>query len=384
MFLSNIGSKCNLHSLQEIDFRNSDFGSDDIVQFLNCLEGNSCIRELRIAYCKLTLSSLKTLAKWMKQNNSLSYLDISGNDLVGCEGIEALADALKSNHTLHELHLSPCDITDDPSVLTNLLTWNKCIQRVHVGNWRNKVMMPKLYIYISALFEGMKYNDSIVELHLVGIWSNKSYLFDMLSCNCTLRILYLTNCNIVGDCGELPSSYRQNTCLQSLCLVIVTGVTSSFLKGLRYMSSLKDLCIGRTDMNSTDVCTLVKNIKPCGSIQQLTLINNKIGPEAGAALADLIKNNHSIQGLDLHGNNLGSDGVIALATAIRGSGLCKLNLVDNKIGSVGAEVLAKELNYSNRCIQEIDLRLNPIGSSGAAALAKVLRQHSVEGLFAVY
>ena len=60
--------------------------------------------------------------------------------------------------------------------------------------------------------------------------------------------------------------------------------------------------------------------------------------------------------------------------------MCKLNLVDNKIGSVGSELLAKELNYGNRCIQEIDLRHNSIGSGGAAALAKVLRQHSVEGV----
>ena len=388
MFLSNIGSKCNLQFLQKVDFGSSDLGSDDIVGFLHCLEGNSCIRELQLANCKLTSSNLKTLANWVKQKTSLSCLDISGNELVGCEGIEALADALKSSHTLHELCLSPCDITDNPSVLTNLLTWNKSIQRLYVINRKDDVMTPKVDINISALFEGMKYNDSIVELHLTGFWSKKIFLFDMLSCNCTLRSLYLRGCNVVGDCGELPSSFRQNTCLQSLYLVIVKGVSSSLLKGLRYMSSLKDLRIESTAIKSTDVCTLVENIKHCGSLQHLTLMYDRIGPEAGAALADLIKNNHSIQELDLHGNNLGSDGVIALATAISGSGLHKLNLGSNKIGSVGAEALANELNYSNRCIQEIDLRDNPIGSSGAAALAKVFRQHSVEkwfgDLFAVY
>ena len=403
MFLSNIGSKCNLQSLQKVNFSHSDFESDDIVGFIHCLDGNSCIRKLRIPYCKLTSSNLKTLANWMKQNTTLSCLDISGNDLVGCEGIEALADALKSSHTLHELQLSPCDITDNPSVLTNLLTWNKSIQTLHVNGSEDGVMIPKLDIYISALFDGMKYNDSIVNLSLVGIWLEKTFfdmlscnctlkglymhrciveklLFYTLSCNCTLRSLYLKSCNVVGDCCEFPSSFRPNMCLQSLYYESVTGVTSSFFKGLRYISSLKDLSIKFADMNSTDVCTLVENIKHCGSLQQLTLMYNNIGPEAGAALADLIKNNHSIQELDLHGNNLGSDGFIALAAAIRGSGLCKLNLEGNKIGSVGAEVLAKELNYSDRCIQEIDLADNPIGSSGAAALAKVLKQHSVEGV----
>ena len=48
MFLSNIGSKCNLQSLQEVDFSYSDLGFDDIIGFLHCLEGNSCIRELRL------------------------------------------------------------------------------------------------------------------------------------------------------------------------------------------------------------------------------------------------------------------------------------------------------------------------------------------------
>ena len=313
----------------------------------------------------------------MKQNTSLSCLNISGNELVGCEGIEALADALKSNHTLHQLCLSPCDITDNPSVLTNLLTWNKSIQRLYVDNRKDGVMMPKLDIYISALVEGMKYNNSIVELHLESIWSEKSFLFDMLSCNRTLTSLSLKRCEVVGDCDELPSSFRQNMCLQSLYFEIVTGVTSSFLKVLRYMSSLKDLSIEYANINSTDVCTLVENLKHCGSLQKLSLTYNKIGPEAGAALADLIKNNHSIQELDLHGNNLGSDGVVTLAAAIRGSGLCKLNLVSNMIGSVGAEALAKELHYSNRCIQKISLIDNPIGSSGTAALANLLRQHSV-------
>ena len=384
MFLSNIGSKCNLHSLQKVKFSSSDFISDDIVGFLHCLEGNSCIKCIIMYNCKLASSNLKTLANWVKQNNSLSCLDISFNELVGCEGIEALADALKSNHTLHELRLSPCDITDNPSVLTNLLTWNKSIQRLYVDNRMDEVMNTKLDIYISALFEGMKYNDSIVELHLESICSKKSFLFDMLSCNCTLRSLYLRSCNVVDDCGELPSSFRRNTCLQYLYFFKVTGVTSGFFKWLRFLSSLKDLCIEFIYMKSTVICTLVENIKHCGSLQRLALKHTHIGPEAGAALADLIKNNHSIQELDLQGNNLGSDGVIALATAIRGSGLRKLNLTSNKIGSVGAEALAKELSYSNRCIQEIDLRSNPIGSSGAAALAKVLRQHSVKGRVNVY
>ena len=119
--------------------------SDDIAwDFFIALEGNSCIRELQLAYCKLTSSNLKTLANWVKQKTSLSYLDITGNELVGCEEIEALADALKSSHTLHELRLSPCDSTDNPSVLTNLLTWNKSIQTLYVVSRKDEVMMPKV------------------------------------------------------------------------------------------------------------------------------------------------------------------------------------------------------------------------------------------------
>ena len=153
-------------------------------------------KRITARYCKLTSSSLKTLAKWMKQNTSLNYLDISSNALVGCEGIEALADALKSNHTLHELHLSPCDITDNPSVLTNLLTWNKSIQTLHVTNSKAWTHGAYDQIFIFRLFlEGMKYNDSILHLYLENIWSDKSFLFEMLSCNCTLRSLYLKKCN---------------------------------------------------------------------------------------------------------------------------------------------------------------------------------------------
>ena len=71
--------------------------------------------------CGLSSESLIALGNWIKDNHSLTELDISDNLHIGCEGIEALAEALKYNTTLEELILSPCDITDNPSVITNLL-----------------------------------------------------------------------------------------------------------------------------------------------------------------------------------------------------------------------------------------------------------------------
>ena len=71
--------------------------------FVEHLKNNTTLRTLNLAVCSLTPHSAKSLAEALVTNKHLEELDISDNILLGDDGIQHLALALKVNQGLKML-----------------------------------------------------------------------------------------------------------------------------------------------------------------------------------------------------------------------------------------------------------------------------------------
>jgi hypothetical protein len=70
------------------------------------------ILELGLRYQDITLQQVTRIAKELMANTSLISIDLEGNQKIGCDGAELIADVLKKNRAIIYLNLSECRISD--------------------------------------------------------------------------------------------------------------------------------------------------------------------------------------------------------------------------------------------------------------------------------
>jgi ankyrin repeat protein len=84
------------------------------IYFNNILQGNTSLKYLNVAYCKLSYNSLKSLFALLKEKSSLEVLDIRGNKLVR-EMVDDIVEMLRENSSqglngLQVLHIDKGDL----------------------------------------------------------------------------------------------------------------------------------------------------------------------------------------------------------------------------------------------------------------------------------
>jgi Ran GTPase-activating protein (RanGAP) involved in mRNA processing and transport len=121
-----------------------------------------------------------------------------------------------------------------------------------------------------------------------------------------------------------------------------------------------------------DGCDLVAQfLRDNPSTTSVELRGNNIGPEGASYISQALVGASSIRSLSLEWNSVG-DGLGPLSEALTiNSKLEMLDLRNNRIGPLGASLLARMLS-SNKSIYKIDLRWNEIGSAGAQEIFQAL------------
>ena len=93
-------------SLEKLDMRNSNFGSQSVFKLASVLRVNTRLKVLDIGQCNIQSSDSVHLAKALEENTTtqLQTLRLGGNP-IGSEGAVAFASMLKKNQCLKSLHL---------------------------------------------------------------------------------------------------------------------------------------------------------------------------------------------------------------------------------------------------------------------------------------
>ena len=311
---------------------------DDCFVLLDCI--NECKKEhssfhlnlARVFGSHLTLHTLTltlriseahvvALAEALKQNTSLTQLDLSYND-ISAQGVAALAEALKHNTSLTQLDLSDNDISDQGA---------------------------------ADLAEALKQNTSLTQLDLTD------------------------NDISAQGAAELAEALKQNTSLTQLDLsdndISAQGAVD-LAEALKHNTSLTQLDLSDNDISDQGAADLAEALKQNTSLTQLDLSDNDISAQGAADLAEGLKQNTSLTQLNLSGNDISEGGAAALAEALKqNTSLTQLGLSRNSISDHGAAALVEALKQ-NTSLTQLNLSYNDISDQGAAALAEALKQNT--------
>lgn len=137
------------------------------------------------------------------------------------------------------------------------------------------------------------------------------------------------------------------------------------------------------DVGIQAVVEAIRQNKAWEKLEELDLTRNKLSHESAEHIASLIRESTSLRQMILYENQLGEVGAQTIAESLvyntrKGSGIEKLFLEYNNIGSKGATAFANAL-HKNQSLQHLDLDHNQIGAFGASQIAKALSINARNG-----
>ncbi|KAL7537590.1 hypothetical protein ACHAWF_005832 [Thalassiosira exigua] len=137
------------------------------------------------------------------------------------------------------------------------------------------------------------------------------------------------------------------------------------------LSKKKKIVLVGKDLDDGDLGTLAEVIEKSEVLEEINLMCNKVTLAEGK-FVDALAKSKSLKNLSLYNNRVGPEGAERLAMALRDNRtLEQLFLEGNELGDKGAQYLAGALT-TNKKLQCIILRGNEIGDAGAEALANML------------
>jgi hypothetical protein len=115
------------------------------------LRTNTSLTELHLYTCGITSEGAGYVAKALTINNSLEILNLGGNKLED-EGVDHLASALRNNCKLKSLELSSCGMTDKGlKYITDSLQHNESLEELKLYNFQNQKQLNDLTVNGAAM-----------------------------------------------------------------------------------------------------------------------------------------------------------------------------------------------------------------------------------------
>ena len=264
--------------------------SEENVKPVLILDSDSEIHQHFVGCDLIGASGASSLARALRSNRSLTYLDLSFNE-VGKAGAAALGEALQSNCTLSHLFLCSNAIGDSGTApLGEGLQSNCSLSRLYLTE--NGIGDPGA----EALGKAMQSNHSLTHLNL--------------------------QVNLIGDLGAAALA----SALES------TGIQLTHLD----LALNKISCVGAE--------ALAKALESNSSLKALELGSNAIGSSGASSFGKALRSNRTLTHLIVSGNNITESGAVELVDAllINNSLIC-LNAEDNPISSLEAENLKRDI-----------------------------------------
>ncbi|XP_068108870.1 NACHT, LRR and PYD domains-containing protein 3-like isoform X1 [Hyperolius riggenbachi] len=334
------------------------------------------IRDLSLPSNYLRSSICPHLASCIRNNQTLTKLDLHSNELGGDE-FSVLMEALTTSQ-IEELDLKYNDLPS--SCCPHLASWirnNQTLRKLHLGG--NNLGGDEFSVLMEALP-----TSRIEELDLEynGLRSSCCpHLASGIRNHQTLRKLSLSYNKLGGDefsdlMEALPTSrieellLRDNDLPSSCCPHLASGIRDN--------QTLRKLNLSYNKLGGDEFSDLMAAL-PTSRIEELDLQNNNLPSSCCPHLASGIRNNQTLRKLHLYDNNLGGDEFSDLMAALPTSQIEELHLQNNNLPSSCCPHLASGIR-NNQTLRKLHLSANRLGGDEFSVLMAALPTSRIEEL----
>jgi len=285
------------------------------------------LKKTAVRYSNQKLTDLEAIviAEFVKNNTTLTSLDVSNNTAIGISGVMHLYAALKGSKIIKKFNM--IELSDlNGSDLTKAVV---C--------YKNKSVTDMEAIFFA---EYMKMNSTVKTLNLS---SNKirddgaSAIANALKVNNVLTALDMrSNSGIQLEGAKILS----NAILERDNIKTFSGIPIDDMKENK--SETKSIDALKTGYGDTEALVIGSLLKMNSTIKELYLSGNKIGDLGASSIGDALKINTVLQILRLSQNNIGDSGATSIENALHiNKHLKYVYLAKNNISSNKKKKLAK-------------------------------------------
>ena len=202
---------------------------------------------------------------------------------------------------------------------------------------------------VIVLAEALKSNTTLTELHVSGNGigdAGAAGLAEALKSNTTLTVLKIYG-NDIGEAGAagLAEALKSNTTLTVLNISgngIGDAGAAGLAEALKSNTTLTELDIFHNLIGEAGAAGLAEALKSNTTLTELDVSHNRIGHAGAAGLAEALKSNTTLTVLKIDGNDIGDAGAAGLAEVLKSNTtLTVLKIYGNDIGDAGAAGLAE-------------------------------------------
>ena len=308
--------------------------STDII--FKSLHHNNVLAELSLDYTSLRSSDIQSLGLMLSNNNTLSVMDISGNDIVpdyitdwrnislnklimsncklGVSGADKIGKMLYHNKSITSVNLAKNNIGDEGvEKLVEHLESNKTIK--HLSLWENNITSIGAN-HLSKLFSlnhttvnsiGLSYNplgDEGVDVILQSITITMEYVgldntgmtSSCSSVSTALHKIKSISFTPPDNCDGISDSLADTTVLEELMLKGGSDTANhTMISGISRNNSIKKLQFSGNQLHHQTLSDLVEVIKVNKIITQLVIWDVDVSPSDYSLLAGVLTMNTSIK-----------------------------------------------------------------------------------------
>ena len=332
-------------------------------------------------------SSAITIFENLKRISTLRVLDVDDNNMSE-EVADSLADVIKNNVHLEELHLSDNKLRSSVTVILQAL---KQISNLKKLNLNDNSMTCRVVGDLTGVIKS-NYHLEVLRIRGNNLQSSAITIFENLKRISTLRVLDLDDNNMSEEVADsLADVIKNNVHLEELHLSdnkLQSSITV-ILQALKQISNLKKLNLNDNSMTcrvvgdlagviksnyhlevlrirgnnlQSSANTIFESLKIVSTLTLLDLDNNNMSDKVADTLANVIKNNVHLEQLHLCNNNLQSSVVLILYELKRLTNFKQLNLSGNNMTSEVVDDLADVIT-SNTSLEGLGLCGNKLHSS---------------------
>jgi Ran GTPase-activating protein (RanGAP) involved in mRNA processing and transport len=352
------------------------FRNAGVAPLARLLRDNRSITSLELRFNGLT--EIQPIAAALERNRSLTFLGLDGN-LLGDAGALALARSLVANGSLRTLHMRCAGVrASGLRALARAMESNTTLTQLALRNE-------------DTSFED-EYGSGDDEETVVLEPSLLQRIHTALARNRLLPILPRLRCSDAAldtlefgvpplgnaGCIALGAALAGNTSLTRLTMRH-SGIGDEGAAALARAlpdSRLLRLTLSDNMLEDEAVVALTAGLARCSGLLELNLMSEGISAAGARSVASLLAASSTLRGLSVFGNSaIGDVGASALAAAMATSTSLKgLAVGACGITCAGANALAAALAHSNS-LTNLRISNNPIRGDGALALAAPLATH---------
>ena len=270
----------NNNTLSVMDISGNDIVPDYITDWRNI-----SLNKLIMCNCKLGVSGADKIGKMLYHNKSITSVDLGSNS-IGDEGVEKLVEHLKSNKTIKHLGLWDNNITSNgANHLSKLFSLNHTT--VNSIQLRNNPLKDE---GVDLILQSMTLTMEYVELYNTGMTSSCSSVSTALHKIKSIVFTPPDNCDGISD------SLADTTVLEELVLRDGSDTANhTMVSGISRNNSIKKLKFYDGQLHHQTLSDLVEVLKVNKIITALVISYVHVSPSDCLLLADVLTVNTCIK-----------------------------------------------------------------------------------------